>query len=79
MSALLAGQRPLTRTDGYLLLEMLSLDGWSVGIEGDGAGGVVVKCRKDEIKFDVPGASVAAVAVTVFEIAQSRRRRHAVA
>lgn len=61
--------------DGWYVLEMLSLAGWSVAVVADGTGGSRVRARLGRHLVERDGPSVADVALQVFEEARAISRR----
>jgi hypothetical protein len=60
--------------DGFYVLELLGLAGWSVVVEGDVDGGSRVTATKGELRVVRVGPTVADVALEVFEQARSLLR-----
>lgn len=61
--------------DGWYLLEMLGLAGWSVAVTAGRAGGSRVQARLGNWLVEREGDSVAEVALEVFEEARAVSRR----
>lgn len=59
---------PVGTTTGYLLLRMLSLNGWHVDVQA-AAAGVRVSASRDHITVSRTGPSVAEIACDLFETA----------
>ncbi|HVM68875.1 MAG TPA: hypothetical protein VM204_03455 [Gaiellaceae bacterium] len=57
--------------DGFYVLEMLGLAGWSVSVVAAGDGGSRVVATKGEHRVERAGATVADIALEVFEQARS--------
>lgn len=61
--------------DGWYVLEMLGLAGWSVSVTRGDAGGSRVRAQLDGHVVERVGPSVADVALQVFEEARASSRR----
>lgn len=60
---------PVGTTSGFLLLRLLSLNGWHVDVQAAPTGGVRVSASRDHITVRRTGPSVAEIACDLFETA----------